>query len=79
MFVVIVDKPELGIIPENLKDHMGDGRCQHLTEDNMCAVHHYEWYKETPCYAHTQIEENEDCLCRMGEYLTKKQKNEKNS
>jgi len=66
--VVIVDNPELGPIEGNLVAHYGDKRCKHLTNNNMCAVHHYDWYKDTPCYAHTQIERG-NTNCRIGEYL----------
>jgi len=76
MLVVIVDNPELGIVEGNLKANEDNTRCQHLTSDNMCAVHDYEWYKETPCYAHGQIERG-NTNCRMGEYLLQKKQNEK--
>jgi len=38
----------------------------------ICALHHYKWYKKTPCYSHGQIEESKDCVCRMGEYMRAK-------
>ena len=70
LLVVIVDNPELGIVDGNLKGKE-DGRCQHLDENNnMCKVHNYPWYKETPCFAHTQIEHG-NTKCRIGEYRLK--------
>jgi hypothetical protein len=46
--------------------------CPHLTtkdDEAFCTIHYYEWYKETPCYSHGQIEKSKDDPCRMGEYL----------
>lgn len=46
-------------------------KCPHLFEkDNKyyCKIHEYDWYKETPCYSHTQIEQGNK-VCRMGKYL----------
>ena len=44
--------------------------CPHLRWDNRkfkCAIHQYDWYKETPCYEFTQIEDkNSDC--RIGRH-----------
>lgn len=40
---------------------------------SRCKIHNYEWYKLTPCYDFTQIEESADCLCRLGEYIDKNQ------
>jgi len=84
MMVVIVDNPERGICPENLTFNEGDGTpCKHLRGgkpgEYWCAIHHYDWYKDTPCYSHGQIEKSPDCVCRMGEHILKKRrKNAKN-
>ena len=46
-------------------------RCPHMTRiDGMfaCDIHDREFYKETPCYRHSQIE-TEDSPCRMGQAL----------
>jgi len=50
--------------------------CPHLYEDELkdelkykCTIHHYKWYKETPCFEHGQIEESPEDPCRMGTYL----------
>jgi len=72
--VVTVDDPEKGISEDNLKVNSGDGTpCQHLRGDKpgeySCAIHNYPWYHETPCFAHGQIEQNEDDECRLGRYL----------
>ena len=45
--------------------------CPHLEWDGdgfTCKIHHYEWYKSTPCFSHGQFEtKNSDC--RMGRYI----------
>lgn len=70
--VVVVDNPELGPRQDNLKV-VGDGTpCHHLIGDTpgkyRCALHHYPWYKETPCFRHGQIERG-NTYCRMGQYI----------
>lgn len=79
MLVVIVDDPELGIDPENLKS-IGTkvpDRCPHLRGDrpgeHSCAVHNYPWYKDTPCASHGQIEKSPDTECRTGRYILDKE------
>ena len=71
--VVIVDDPALGISDDNLVCHEGDGPCKHLRGDKpgeySCVLHDYSWYKETPCYAHGQLEKSGDDVCRMGEFV----------
>lgn len=71
--VIIVDDPELGIAEDNLiAKHTGD-KCPHLENDGpgeySCNVHDCEWYKQTPCFSHTQIEQAITDSCRTGEYL----------
>ena len=79
-FVVIVDDPDKGPVEGNLKaiGLHGSERCQHLRGDKpgefSCAVHGKKWYKKTPCFSHGQIEQSKDAVCRMGEYLLKKEK-----
>ena len=34
----------------------------------VCTIHHYSWFKFTPCYQFTQMEENKDSPCRIGEW-----------
>ena len=75
--VIIVDDPEKGISQDNLIAHDGHGiPCKHLIGDKpgefSCALHDKPWYKETPCFAHGQIEQHES-NCRMGEYLLAKE------
>lgn len=71
--VVIVDDPDEGPVRSNLKWRDGKERCQHLRGDKAgeysCAIHDKPWYKETPCFAHGQIEQSPDDECRMGAYL----------
>jgi len=74
MMVVIVDDPDKEIAEDNLITHLGEGKsCKHLVGDTTgeysCAIHDKLWYKETPCFAHGQIENNVDDVCRMGEYI----------
>ena len=77
-YVVIVDDPELGPEPENLKaiGAKPPERCQHLRGENpgehSCFIHDYPWYKDTPCAAHGQIEKSPDDECRMGRYILDK-------
>ena len=78
-FVAIVDNPKLGILQDNIISHLGDGTpCKHLvgTEPGKykCAIHQYSWYKETPCFGHSQIE-RKNSNCRMGEYILKRKNN----
>jgi len=40
----------------------------------MCGIHHYEWYKDTPCYQYVQVENNKDELCRMGDMIINQKK-----
>lgn len=73
-FVIIVDKPELGLIDTNLI--LAPNPCKHLGfKDGLysCAVHDEPWYKKTPCAAHGQIERKVNTPCRMGEYLLLKE------
>lgn len=70
--VSIVDDPDKGITEDNLIFHKGDGPCKHLVGDKpgeyKCAIHDKSYYKETPCYKHTQIEEK-NSKCRMGKVV----------
>lgn len=80
MMVIIVNDPEKGITKSNLISHIGNGQpCQHLTGDvpgeYSCAVHNKIWYKQTPCYTHSQIERNINNVCRMGEWILKNETN----
>ena len=71
--VVIVDDPKKGIVEGNLIHHKGDGTpCKHLIGSKpgeyFCAVHSEPWFKDTPCFAYTQIEQK-NSNCRMGEFF----------
>jgi hypothetical protein len=55
--------------------------CPHLTEKKLmysCKVHDKPWYKDTPCYNHTQIESSDNKKCRIGDYVKGKNKYLKN-
>ena len=50
----------------------GSEKCPYLSWENenaVCAIHHYSWFKNTPCGAHTQVEPSSDTLCRVGKIL----------
>jgi hypothetical protein len=45
--------------------------CEHLSFDKkgfFCNVHHYDWFKETPCFQFSQIEDDENQVCRIGDW-----------
>ena len=70
---VVVDNPALGISEGNIISNLGDGTsCKHLRGDKpgeySCDVHHFDWYKETPCYAHCQVGKDDE-PCRIGKYV----------
>ena len=72
--VVVIDDPSKGIIKDNMVFSKGNGTpCKHLTGiipgEFSCAVHHYPWYKDTPCFAYGQIESGPTENCRMGKYI----------
>lgn len=59
----------------------GYNPCPHLTWDGVegrdesmgdacCKIHHYRWYKKTPCFRHGQIGRPDE-LCRLGEFIIK--------
>jgi len=79
---MIVGDPKLGIREGNIIHHNGLGNpCKHLKQISefkyKCAIHKYKWYKKTPCYQHGQIERSKNDLCRMGEFVLKKNENKK--
>jgi hypothetical protein len=74
--VIIVDDPAKGIRKGNLiPKHTGD-KCKHLVGvrpgEFSCGIHHYKWYKKTPCAHHGQIEAAPDRPCRLGAYVLSK-------
>lgn len=75
LFVVIVVNPDLGIIDTNLKaiDCLKE-RCPHLRGNKpghySCAIHHYDWFSETPCAQYQSHEFYKDQLCHVGKCLT---------
>ena len=69
--VVIVKDPKLGPVDGNLEGRSGSERCRHLlgsVPPYSCAVHDEEWYPETPCARHGQIERHSDEYCRLGNF-----------
>lgn len=84
-YMVIIVKPEAvergfkstdDLSNDDLMCHEGNKEeCPHLIWDEniaICKIHEYPWYEETPCSSHGQIEKSKDCVCRMGEYILKK-------
>jgi len=76
--VVIVKDPALGIREDNLIPHNFDGKkepCPHLIEKSdgtyECKIHNEPWFKETPCYQYTQIEQGNQ-PCRIGKRMLRK-------
>jgi len=73
--VIVVDDPDKGIVKGNLIpcNFSKKTSCKHLTGtipgEFSCAVHHYSWYKDTPCFAYGQIESSPTENCRMGKYI----------
>lgn len=71
--VAIVDDPEKGLSEDNIIVHEGKGPCKHLLGNKpgeySCSVHDKEWYKETPCFSHGQIESSPDDECRLGRHI----------
>lgn len=72
---MVVKDPKRSCREDNLICLDGTERCPHLigsvVGEYRCAIHHYRWFKTTPCGRHGQIERgNSDC--RMGAYLLKK-------
>ena len=61
---------------------LSSGPCPHLSWDGdiaICKIHHYEWYKQTPCYSHGQVESCKDDLCRTGVWMRKNKINVKDT
>lgn len=76
--VIIVVNPKYGPNKkDNLRLKKQDERCPYLTGNKPgkynCSIHKKSWYKQTPCYNHTQIEATNN-QCRLGEYILKKGK-----
>ena len=80
LFVVVVDDPKKGLTKNNFICYIGDGnnKCKHLKGNKpgeySCAIHNELWYKNTPCFDYTQIENSENDDCRIGKHIMKRQK-----
>ena len=73
LWVMIVNDPDKGIEIDNIIEHKGQGNSCKQLQGNVvgeysCAIHDKEWYDETPCNRHGQIESSPDTECRMGRY-----------
>ena len=70
--VIIVNNPVLGIVDDNLMAKHTGQSCPHLTGkvsgEYSCAIHDEDWYKDTPCFSHTQIG-LDSAVCRTGKFL----------
>lgn len=69
-----MDDPDKGIVEGNVILHAGNNNpCKHLIGtipgEFSCAVHHFPWYKDTPCFEYGQIESSPIENCRMGKYI----------
>ena len=50
----------------------GTSKCPHLEwekDQAVCKIHHYKWFKDTPCGRHTQVETSTSTVCRTGKYM----------
>jgi len=78
--VIIVDPKAIqkdGIVDlTNVKNYIhksGYDPCPHLGwkgNTSLCVIHKYDWYKQTPCYQFTQVEDGNQ-ICRLGEHTVK--------
>jgi len=70
--VPIIKDPKLGPVEDNIIIQTGEGPCMHLRGDKpgnySCAIHHYSWFKDTPCAEFTQVEEK-NSECRIGKRI----------
>jgi len=80
-YAVVIIRPEAvkedlnidALHEEDLK-FLNNEKCPHLSWDNdvaICAIHHYLWFKDTPCGQYTQIERSADTSCRTGVWMQK--------
>lgn len=61
-------------LPEEAFLYVNNEPCPHLKWDGntaICKIHHFDWYKETPCYHHGQIESDINQPCRIGVWIRK--------
>lgn len=76
MYDVIIINPDyvsedlkIENLPNEAFIHKPTGyQCPYLEWHNgnaFCAIHHYEWYKELPCYSHNFNTKK----CMLGEYV----------
>lgn len=82
MYDVIIINPDkikvgLNFEDESIYMHKPTGfKCPHLSFIDgkaHCRIHHFSWFKDTPCAQFTQVESRET-NCRVGEHML----NEKN-
>jgi len=68
----IKEKLNINKLPNEAFLLLNSEKCPHQSWDgdiSICAIHHYKWYKKTPCYTHGQIERSKDDPCRTGVYM----------
>ena len=71
--VVVVKDPDHPPSEDNVQFVSGlEDPCPHLEGDKpgdySCAVHDKDWYEDTPCAQHGQVEQG-NTECRIGRYL----------
>jgi hypothetical protein len=71
MLIPIIIDPNKGFKENNVDLLDGTKHCPHLKGDKpgnySCNIHHYKWFKDTPCGQYTQIESS-NSNCRTGNY-----------
>jgi hypothetical protein len=75
---VIVNDPSKGFKENNFDFNHGTGKaCKHLRGakpgEYSCILHDKSWYKDTPCFAHTQFE-TKNVNCRIGDHMINRKK-----
>lgn len=79
-YLVVIVKPEsatedFDITNASEDDFIGKKShdpCPHLYWEegkSRCKIHHFSWYKDTPCFQFGQIESSPKNVCRIGEYM----------
>lgn len=72
--VIVIKNPTISPreTPENTLLLDGTKKCPHLIGSKPgkyhCKIHHYKWFKNTPCGTHAQYETS-NTPCRLGEYI----------
>lgn len=70
----VKDNLDINKLPKEAFLCLKSESCPHLSWNGdiaVCKIHHYKWYKTTPCYNHGQIEMSKDEPCRTGIWMRK--------